>query len=528
MGWQDDPVVSSSNPWERDPVVTKRAPMPEPAFEREARETKPTLNEEAARQYLLTLRHGLSAFGGGGVADYLGFPSPQNSQERIVGSATEAMAGAGGITGAANALKNKVLPAARPYLEMLGANPQAAQVAALSGGASSGAAKESGAGPMGQYAAGMAGGMAPAAAAGAARSVGRHLADAGATIGASFGNQRGIERIAKDAAQRVAGPTRGEQYAALINSKEYAPGVKPTVAEALAAEQVGQPAQFGGATIKLQKDLSGAKGIEDVLPSAVRSQRAGLAENMRQASARAAPLREESLAQANAGGVNVNNINSKIDDILSKPGNKADDLIQKTLGSVKEKISGLTDEAGNIDARELYTIRKKIGNTIASFSRDTANWDKKQTAGLEREVQKLIDDAIVSAGGKDWPEYLRTFTSGKAPIDMQKAAAREAKMIAAGIKGSNSQDLAAGELPKLPTLLSRPMMATNFVLKMLSRDANTPVAKYMAEQMSDPAAYAKLLRGDIGKTPMGAQSPVYDSARRALIASLLSSEGYDR
>lgn len=506
-------------------ALKPKVPMPEPAFEREARETKPTMGEELARQVLLTGRYGLEAFGGGGLANKMGLPEPQNMQERVVGDTARTMAGGAGITSAANALKNKVVPWAQPYMEMLASKPLAMQASAMGGGASSSVAKESGAGPMGQMAAGLAGGMAPAAAGGVAKWLGRHAADAGSTIGASFGNQRGIERIAKDAAQRIAGPTRGEQLVALLQAKDYVPGAKPTVAEAIAEAQMGQPTQMGGATIKLQKDLSGAKGVEDVLPSAARQQRTALAEHLRNVKVQARPMREEALVQANLGGVKVNNINAAIKTVMEKPGNKADDLIQKTLGAVKVKIADLADDAGNIDARELYTVRKKLGNTIASFSRETANWDKKQTAGLEREVQKLIDDAIESAGGKGWRDYLKTYSEGMKTAERQKIAGREAKLIAAGIKGSNAQDLAAGELPHPPTLLHRPMMALNYALKMLSRDANTPVAKYLAEQMRDPKAYAELLKGEAGKTPMASPLPKSDAARRALIAAMLSQEG---
>lgn len=509
----------------RSGAQPKPSPMPEPAFEREARETKPTMGEELARQALLTGRYGLEAFGGGGLANQMGLPEPQGMQERIVGDTVRTMAGGAGITSAANALKNKVLPWAQPYMEMFASKPLAMQASAMGGGASSSAAKEGGAGPMGQMAAGLAGGIAPAAATGIAKAAGGKLADIGSTIGASFGNQRGIERIGRDAAQRVAGPTRGEQLVALLQAKDYAPRAKPNVAEALAEAQMGQPTQMGGATIKLQKDLSGAKGVEDVLPSAARQQRVALAEHLRNVKTQTKPMREEALAQANLGGVKVNNINAEIDAVMAKPGNKADDLIQKTLGAVKTKITELADDAGNIDARELYTVRKKLGNTIATFSKETANWDKKQTAGLEREVQKLIDDAIESAGGTGWRDYLKTYSEGMKTAERQKVAGREAKLIAAGIKGSNAQDLAAGELPKPPTLLSRPMMATNYLLKMLSRDANTPVAKYMAEQMRDPKAYAELLKGEAGKTPMMSPLPKSDAARRALIAAMLSQEG---
>ena len=480
---------------------------------------QPSIPEELARQFLMTGRYGMEAFGGGGLADKMGLPQPQGAQERIVGDTARTMAGAGGVGAAARALQSKVIPAMQPYMQMLGANPGAMQVSAAGGGAASGAAREGGAGPMGQFAAGLAGGLAAPAAVGAAKAVGGKLADMGATIGASFGHQGGTERLARHAAQRVAGETRPEQLAALLRAQEYAPGAKPNVAEALAQAQAGQPTQMGGATIKLQKDLTGAKGIEDVLPSAMRTQRNAIADHLRQVKAETKPMRTDALNAANAGGVKIDKINAQIDKLMATPGNKADDLIQKTLGAVKEKLVSLADDAGNIDARELYTVRKKLGNTIASFSRETANWDKKQTAGLEREVQKLIDDAIEGAGGTDWRKYLSTYSAGMKVADTQKTAAREAKLISALMKGSHSGDLASGELPKLPTLLSRPMMATNFALKMLSRDANTPVAKMLAEKMSDPQAYAQLLRS----APK--QGTPQDAALRAALAAALAQQG---
>jgi len=502
----------------------QRQPIPTPDFEIEASRTGGIYRNQFPdpdrfwRQGALTGRHGLEAFGAGVIADKLGLPQPQTGTERVAGDITRTMAGVGGVAGAASKLAGGVVnPIARSIMESLASNPGAQTASAIGSGAGGGLAREGGAGPLWQMGASFAGGLAAPAAIEWAKALGNKIGDIGATVGASFGNQRGIERIAKDAAQRVAGDSRQSQIDALRAGTEYVPGAKPTAAEAIAEANIGQPKQFGGATIKLQKDLSGAKGIEDILPSATRQQRAAIAEHIKNIKEQTAPMRSAALEQANAGGVRADGIIANIEKAMKVPGDEADDLVQKTLGSVKEKIASLADENGVVNAENLYTVRKKLGSTIGTFSRETANWDKKQTAKLERQIQLYIDDAIENAGGKGWKEYLSTYSAGMKGPEKQLAREREAKIIAAGVKGSHSGTLAAGELPHPPTLLSRPMMFANYLSRMVAGDANTPVSKYMAEQMRDPVAYARLLQGAKEGSP-----GISDAVRRAALAAAIN------
>src|SRR3990167_8685214 len=444
-----------------------------------------------------------------------GLPEPANAPERITQDVLGTMSGVAGLAKGAEVLGRGASSVAAPYLNMLSKNQGALIASGAGAGAGGGIAREAGDGPLGQFGASLAGGMVPPVAGAAGRWAGNKLGDIGATVGASFGNQRGIERIAKDAAQRIAGESRAKQLAALMNAEEYAPGVKPTAAEAIAQANLGRPEQFGGATIRLQKDLSGAKGIEDVLPSAVRQQRNSLAAHLKDVKAQTKPMRETALAGANTGGVMADSINAKIDAAMAVPGQRASDVVQKTLGTVKEKINSLADQTGRIDARDLYTVRKEIGNTIQKFSKETANWGKKLSGRLERDLQLYIDDAIEGAGGTGWKDYLKTYSTGLRAVDNQLLRQREAKLIGAGVKGSNAANLAAGEVPHPPTLLSRPMMFLNYLLRGLVGDANTPVSKYMAEQMRDPKAYAKLLRG------VQEKGTTSDAARRAALAAMI-------
>ncbi len=104
--------------------------------------------------------------------------------------------------------------------------------------------------------------------------VGGKAADLGATVGASRGNQRGIERLASHAAKRAAGESAPQVVRATENVTQNV--VKPTVGDAVAEANMGQPTQFGGGVVKLQKELTGAPGIEDILPSATRAQDAAM------------------------------------------------------------------------------------------------------------------------------------------------------------------------------------------------------------------------------------------------------------
>ena len=349
----------------------------------------------------------------------------------------------------------------------------------------------------------------------AGRWAGRSLADTASTFGAARGHQGSIERLGSRAASQAAGETKQQQLAALLRGTEYAPGVKPTAAEAIAEANMGQPSQFGGATIRLQKDLSGAKGLEDVLPSAVRQQNVALAQHLKDVKTATKPMRDTALAQANAGGVSSTSIQSGIDSVMATPGLRASDVVQKTLGAVKEKISSLADETGRIDARDLYTVRKEIGNTIQRFSKETANWDKRLSGHLERQIQLYIDDAIEAAGGTGWKDYLKTYSGGMQAAEKQITRQREMKMIAAGVKGSGAQAMGEAGLQKPPTMLIREMMLTNWLLKMLRQDPNTPVAKYVAEKMRDPKEYAKLLKST--QAPSG----TYNQAIPAGLAAAL-------
>lgn len=170
----------------------------------------------------------------------------------------------------------------------------------------------------------------------------------------------------------------------------------------------------------------------------------------------------------------VGNIISNIDAKLSTPGLRASDTATTVLGAFKDKIQSIVGPDGVIDSRDLYTIRKEMGNRIGVLARQE-QWDKRLTEGLVHDVQKSIDEAIGMASGsmrKDgssgWTDYLKKYSEGAKRIEgigeRQEVAAR---MGNAGREEAQRIFNADGVPVTLPNLLSRPMMVANAIVRFM-------------------------------------------------------------
>lgn len=196
-----------------------------------------------------------------------------------------------------------------------------------------------------------------------------------------------------------------------------------------------------------------------------------------------------------AGPLKVEDTLKRIAELSNQPGRRVSDVVQKTMGDVQEKIASLPNNKGYVDPEDLYWIRKEIGNTITKYSKETQNWDKRLTSGIERDIQRAIDSSIEQSIGNSgkWNAYLKTYSEGMRRVENVQERLAEAKGIASKVRSGSRDELMRGEVPMLPTLLSRPMMLANYGLKMFSKSATDPVTLNLAEKMRDPAEYAKLL-----------------------------------
>ncbi|MCO6445182.1 MAG: hypothetical protein J5J04_13960, partial [Anaerolineae bacterium] len=303
---------------------------------------------------------------------------------------------------------------------------------------------------------------------------------------------KGAGRILTEYQNKLIGPKGREAVVdALKNSREPVPGYKPTAAEAVAQVPEGSP-------IIAHQRITAATpgGPSGEFGRRILDQRAALESAAQARDAATAPLRQSALAHANIGGVKAKDVTAGIDATLGKPGLRASDVVSKTLNSIKDKIAKLTDDAsGVIDANDLYTIRKEIGNTIKTHAKETANWDKRLTAGLERDVQKAIDDAIEMAGGTEWKQYLRMFADQSKGIEAAKSGAKAAMRPPQRTNLGGGMNVAEETRLHLPNMLSRPMMLANAVLKRIGSGVEPRIDAEATRRYLNPQELAQALEG---------------------------------
>ena len=129
--------------------------------------------------------------------------------------------------------------------------------------------------------------------------------------------------------------------------------------------------------------------------------------------------------------LDAGSITAAIDQKLSTPGLRASSNMTKVLQAVKDDIANLTEKGGGvIDAHDLYTLRKEgINERIMQIMGQTdPKISAKVTRNVLQEVRPLIDDAIETAGGTGWKDYLKTYSQGMQAVD-QKAMANEAARL---------------------------------------------------------------------------------------------------
>lgn len=104
-------------------------------------------------------------------AGELGLPQPENAAERVIGDASRAVAGSGGLVGLARAVAARAgAPVVKAVAQKMAADPMAQGVSGAAGAAAGSATREEGGTPTGQFVASLVGGVAGGAALNAGRS----------------------------------------------------------------------------------------------------------------------------------------------------------------------------------------------------------------------------------------------------------------------------------------------------------------------------------------------------------------------
>ena len=290
-------------------------------------------------------------------------------------------------------------------------------------------------------------------------------------------------RAANRYQRAIVGDNRARIVDALRNAPEYVTGSKPTAAEAVIHLPEGSPiVAHQTAIAKSPGGVSAQFGQRKLDQAAARA----TAKEARDVAT--APLRQGALDAANVGGIKVDALDASIDALQKRPGLRASDVVSRTLTSVREKIARVARADGSVDAEDLYMIRKEIGNTIKTHAKETANFDKRLTAGLQKDIQTGIDDAIKKAGGTGWDDYLREFSTRSQAIEKDVA---RAKSVSKPVQKTTLQG-ASQESP-LPNLLSRPAMIANFILRRLGHNVEPKVQAITARRYLYPQELADVL-----------------------------------
>jgi hypothetical protein len=122
----------------------------------------------------------------------------------------------------------------------------------------------------------------------------------------------------------------------------------------------------------------------------------------------------------------------QIRSMAAQPGTRADDLQRGTLVKLANKLEGLADKNGVIDARDLYQLRKTglndIVDRLLGARAQPSSGTKERAASLMTSIRPMIDDAIEGAGGTGWRGYLDLTRRGFEAVNRQELGGKAAQL----------------------------------------------------------------------------------------------------
>jgi hypothetical protein len=112
----------------------------------------------------------------------------------------------------------------------------------------------------------------------------------------------------------------------------------------------------------------------------------------------------------------------KIQSISNNPSFAENDLLEGSVKQVSDGIRRWTSEGGVINAEALEAIRKNAVNAAIAKMRPGADATAQRNlaAGVMSKIKPMIDDAIESAGGAGWSDYLQAHTKGMQDVNAKK------------------------------------------------------------------------------------------------------------
>ena len=235
---------------------------------------------------------------------------------------------------------------------------------------------------------------------------------------------------------------------------------------------------------------------------------------------------EGRLSNATAGGSEAltgAKVDAQVARVQGTPGLRASDVVQQSMSKLREKLAEITQKDGTVNADDLYTVRKELGNYIEQAAKESANWDKSLTGGLLRDMQKVMDDAIEGAGGTGWKEYLNEYSTRSSAIDHAKAQLQDWRKQAKDVSIGYSDHVERATSTGLPNMLERNAMIANAILRHVNKRFAPRVEAAMTRiLLDDPAKVADMIDGvsapSSPKSPMLPNNRLRAPARGAAVA----------
>jgi hypothetical protein len=277
--------------------------------------------------------------------------------------------------------------------------------------------------------------------------------------------QRAASNVERRAVNEATGPTRDAALARANIAGETVPAAEmlANAARQQADEQSGLARRMILGSERAETALGQMDDLGDILsPEAINRQR-GIAGAMTQrgeaAAQEAIGLRQQArdmedvvadLAAEGMTPLRVGPIVQQLRSMAGQPGTRADELQRGALTGLADKLQGLADANGVIDARDLYQIRKTGLNDIVDTllsGRQPGSGTKERTASLLTSAREMIDNAVEGAGGVGWKDYLTRTRQGFETVNRQDLTAKGAQLA----KENPDEFIAlmGGERPKI-------------------------------------------------------------------------------
>jgi hypothetical protein len=151
-----------------------------------------------------------------------------------------------------------------------------------------------------------------------------------------------------------------------------------------------------------------------------------------------------------------------------------------------------TNKEGFLNPETAYQFRKTgLGQIIADNAGQDLNAAKFAKVHVARGVQQALDEAIVKAGGTEWPTYLEAYSARMKPIDAAQLQTEEmyTPQQRTAVEGGGSMRDGA----TAPHVFSRTASMANYGLGLRRALMGKAVNRTIADTMLNPPALAETL-----------------------------------